>query len=208
MQYTNPAHRHSLILLLLMLMLGACGGGGTAVRYYLVEPVQYADVPANTNTLAIEILEVQVPQYLEKFQIATRRQANQLHFTETSQWGDNLRKNLLRTLARNLSVLLESNDVATPVNRSMSVPDYRIKVNIEQFERDSDGIVKLIAGWQVSGKGQIITMNASLQGPAQIAENDFDSIVAGMQQLYGQLSQRIADSVRAAASDPGGQDGT
>lgn len=206
MQYHIQRHRHKLIFLLLVLMLGGCGGGSTAVRYYLVEPMQYNDVPANTNTtLAIEILEVQVPQYLEKFQIATRRQANQLHFTETSQWGDNLRKNLLRTLARNLSVLLESNDVATPLNRSMSVPDYRIHVNIEQFERDSDGIVKLVAGWQVSGKGQIITMNASLQGSTQIAENDFDSIVAGMQQLYGQLSQRIADSVRAAAAAPGGQ---
>lgn len=212
MQHHIQSHRPGLVLLLLMFMLGGCGGGSTAVRYYLVDPVQYNDIPANTNpALAIEILEVQVPQYLEEFHIATRRQANQLHFTETSQWGENLRKNLLRTLARNLSVLLESNDVATPLNRSMSIPDYRIQVHIEQFERDSDGTVRLIAGWQVSGKatnGLIFTLKADLQGSGYIAEDDFDSIVAEMQKLFGQLSQQIADSVRAAASNPGGQVGT
>jgi len=198
-------------VLLLLLMLAACGGGGTVVRYYLVDPVEYQDVPAQgASSLAIEVLEVQVPQYLERFHIATRSAANRLNFAETNQWGENLRKNLLRTLARNLSVLLGSNDVSTPLNRSMSIPDFRIQVHIEQFERDSDGIVRLVARWQISGGDKstpLTTHKAELQGSTQLAENDYDNIVATMQQLYGQLSQQIADSVRTATAAPGGQVG-
>lgn len=197
---------------MLLLLLTACGGGATVVRYYLVDPVAYTAVPASQDSaLAIEILEVHVPQYLERFQIATRRDANRLHFSDTSQWGENLRKNLMRTLARNLSVLLGSNDVGTPLNRSMSLPDYRIQVHIEQFERDSEGSVRLIARWQVSGKESSatpITMKVDLRGSSPVAEDDFDRIVAEMQQLFGQLSQRIAESVSAAVNAASGQVGT
>jgi uncharacterized lipoprotein YmbA len=198
-----PVLKH-VSLLILLLMLAACGGGGTLVRYYLVDPVEYPDVPAaGVSDIAIEILEVQVPQYLERFHIATRSEANRLRFAETNQWGENLRKNLMRTLARNLSVLLGTNDVSTPLNRSMSIPDFRIQVHIEQFERDSDGIVRLVARWQVSGsdnKIPLTTLKAELQGSTRLAEDDYDNIVATMQQLYGQLSQKIADAVRAAAT--------
>jgi len=199
-------------VLIVLLMLAACGGGGTVVRYYLVDPVVYTAVPAQgESVLAIEILEVQVPQYLERFHIATRSEANRLNFAETSQWGESLRKNLLRTLARNLSVLLGSNDVSTPLNRSMSTPDFRIQVHIEQFERDSDGIVRLVARWQVSVSDTntpVLTLKAELQGSPRLAENDYDNIVATMQQLFGQLSQQIADSIRTASAASGGQVGT
>jgi len=209
----HPERSRGIFLFVLMLsLLTACGGGGTAVRYYLVDPITYSAASIRTdNQIAIEILDIQVPQYLERFHIATRRQANQLHFADNNQWGENLRKNLLRTLARNLSVLLGSNDVGTPLNRSMSLPDYRIQVHIEQFERDSDGIVRLIARWQVSGQqsnATPITLKADLQGGSRIAEADFDRIVAEMQQLFGQLSQRIAESISATANAASGAGGT
>lgn len=198
------------ILILLITLTGGCGGGSAAVKYYLVDPVQYNEVtaPAGTGPI-LEIIDVHVPQYMEGFHIATRREASQLHFSEMNQWGENLRKNLLRTLARNLSVLLGSNDIATPLTRSMSNPDYRVQVHIEQFERGTDGLIRLVAGWQVSGRDNlIITMKADLQGTEQVSAEDFDSIVSGMQSLYGQLSQKIADSIRSAATTAGKKAGT
>lgn len=208
----HPGRSRAVFLLACMLLLTGCGGGATAVRYYLVDPIDNSSAAISTdNQIAIEILDIQVPQYLERFHIATRRQANQLHFADNNQWGENLRKNLLRTLARNLSVLLGSNDVGTPLNRSMSLPDYRVQVHIEQFERDSDGIVKLIARWQVSGQQantSPLTLRADLQGDSRIAGDDYDRIVAEMQQLFGQLSQRIAESLRATINSAGAQGGS
>lgn len=192
-------HKAALPLLVLLLLSG-CGGGAVAVRYYLIDPVDYPRVEG-TPVPAVEILDIDVPQYLERFQIATRREPNQLHFSGTSQWGENLRKNLMRTLARNLSRLLATSDVSTPLNRSLGQADYRVQLHIEQFERDSDGIVRLLARWQLVGKDPAqpaTSLQTALQYDARIAADDYDAIVAAMQSLFGRLSEQIAASIRAA----------
>jgi len=204
MQYSRGKHTDLLLtpFLVIAFVLGGCGGGISSVRYYLVDPVAYSDVEAATATgLAVEILDVQVPQYLERFHIATRDAENQLRFSENHQWGENLRKNLLRTLAMNLSALLATNDVSTPLNRSMSSPVYRIQVHIEQFERDADGVVKLVARWQISGidiSFPVTTHKAELTSGISIPEGDYDRLVAVMQDLFGRLSETIAATVRSA----------
>lgn len=189
-------------LLLVASLLAGCSSGSSSVRYYLVDAMDYPNAQETpAGTLAVEILDVHVPQYLERFHIATRGPENRLYFSESNQWGENLRKNLLRTLARNLSVLLGTDDVGTPLNRSLSLPDYRIQVHIEQFERDSDGVVRLAARWQVSGMDNsvpVTTHRADLAGDGIVNENDYAGIVATMQEIYGRLSEMIAGSVRTA----------
>ena len=70
------------------------------------------------------------------------------------QWGENLRKNLLRTMSRTLSQLLSTLDIGTPLNRSASLPDYRVQIHIEQFELESNDKVKLVARWQLSSRNK------------------------------------------------------
>jgi len=201
---TVPIKKYLLPLLLTLAISAGCASSSNPIRYYLVDPVDYTNVPRTTDdTLVIEILDVHIPQYLERFHIAIREDNKRLHFSASNQWGENLRKNLLRTLARNLAVLLATNDVATPLNRSMSRPDYRLQVHIEQFERDHDGKVKLLARWQLSAADTSTTTTmhrAELIHPAFIAGEDYDHIVASMQSLFGQFSDMVASSVIQAES--------
>lgn len=189
--------------LLFLALLAGCGGGTMPLRYYLIDPVAYPGMPGmGDEPLAIEVMDVHIPQYLERFNIAVRGDDNQLVFANSHQWGENLRKNLLRTLARNLSALLSTNDVGTPINRSMSVPDLRVQVHIEQFERDNNGRVVLIARWQLTRPGNntaVYTHRAELESDDSVAADDYDAIVARMQGLYGQLSRAIAISINDAA---------
>lgn len=188
------------ISLLACLLSGCLGGGGNAVRYYLIDAQDVgAGADQTGRTLAIEITDLHIPQYLERFQIVTREQDNRLHLSENNQWGENLRKNLMRTLAQNLSGRLATIDIGTPLNRSASMPDYRIQVYITSFERGTDGVVRLAAHWQLSdGSEQVLGMRSSdLDSGSTIAENDYTAIVAVMQDLYAQLSANIADSIIA-----------
>lgn len=150
--------------------------------------------------MSIEIINLQIPQYLERFHIATRSSESQLEFSESHQWGENLRKNLLRTMARNLSALLSTMDIGTPLNRSASSPDYRVQIHIEQFEQESNNKVKLVARWQLSGKTQTkpsSVFSATLQDEETIVEENYEQIVSVMRQLYGKLSERIAETILA-----------
>lgn len=197
----NLCLRILFLLLTIVLLSGCAGSPGKTTYYYLIDPVDFAIQPVpDARPLSIEIVDLHIPQYLEGFHIATRVRQGRLVFSEYHQWGENLRKNLLRTLARNLSRLLASNDISTPVNRSASKADYRLQIYIEQFELDSDNSVKLVARWQlVDARTQqpLEIFATELSGQKTIKKGDYDAMVAVMRELYGQLSEQISSTILA-----------
>lgn len=188
------------ILLLSWFLTGCSSGGSSSVRFYLVNPVELSEVRSKSEKpLTIEIIDLHVPQYLERSHIAIRSGENRLQFSEFNQWGENLRKNLMRTMARNLSKLLSTPDISTPLSRSSSMPDYRLEIHIDQFEKDSDGLVKLSARWQLINAIESEPLgihNADLVSPYRISAKDYDQMVSEMRDLYGQLSKMIAENIR------------
>jgi uncharacterized lipoprotein YmbA len=188
--------------LTLLIFLAACSGGGStiATKYYLIDPVEYDALNVTSDKpLAIEIIDVHIPQYLERFHIATRIGENRLKFSETNQWGENLRKNLMRTLSRNLARLLSTQDIGTPLNRSSSLPDYRVQLYIEQFELGIDNKVRLAARWQISATDTMEPLaiyNEEMSG-AEVEQDNYEQMVTSMRQLFGELSMKIAESILA-----------
>ena len=197
----NQCYKLILLMFVMVLLSGCMGGGATnPTRYYLLDPVEYTgDSIKAVRPLKIEIIDLQIPQYLERFQIASRSSENRLEFSDENQWGENLRKNLLRSMARNLSRILSTDDVGTPLNRSSSLPDYRVQIYIEQFEQDVDDSVKLYARWQLSstaqGTREPVTSSIDLQSKTKIEEDNYDQMVAIMRELFGELSLGIANSI-------------
>jgi len=122
-----------------------------------------------------------------------------MRFSDTNQWGENLRKNLMRTLMVNMANRLSTIDIGTPLNRSSSLPDYRIHIHIGQFELDQDGKVKLTARWQLSNadEEELGMYAATLQSDSEVNDGDYDQIVRDMQTLFSRFSERISNSISA-----------
>lgn len=193
------------LILLSGLLLSGCLGGGNTIRYYLVNPVGFSDVHgAAEKKLAVRIINLHIPQYLEHLHIAVRTGENSLQYSEFNQWGEDLRKNLMRTMARNLASLLSTADISTPLNRSSSTPDFQLEIHIDQFEKDSDGLVRLAARWQLvnpAGGEALGIHSANLESGNRVPDRDYDRMVGEMRDLYGQLSRMIADSILQAAAE-------
>jgi len=204
-KYTLIIYMVAGILLSGIFLPGCSSGGGSSIRYYLVNPVEFSPVRNGPEKkLAIEIINLHVPQYLERLHIAVRTGENSLQFSEFNQWGETLRKNLMQTMARNLSELLSTADISTPQNRSSSLPDFRLEIHIDRFEQDSDGIVRLAARWQLidaAKSAPLGTHSADLTSQYRIPERDYDQMVSAMRDLYAQLSRMIADNIVAEAGD-------
>ena len=202
MRHNKSIFKLVISTLMLAIFLAACSGGGNkvATKYYLIDPAEYEVLNVTSDKpLAIEIIDVHIPQYLERFHIATRIGENRLKFSESNQWGENLRKNLMRTLSRNLSRLLSTQDIGTPLNRSSSLPDYRVQIYIEQFEPGIDNMVRLAARWQISATDTLEPLaiyNEEMLGVA-IEQNNYEQMVTSMRQLFGELSMKIAESILA-----------
>ncbi len=203
----KPACLRAGLVLVMVCLLGACTGAGKPpVQYYLLDPVESAVI--NEGMFAgntIEIMDLHIPRYLERTHIATRREQNRVYYSSTNQWAENLRKNLIRTMAGNLAVLLSTNDISTPLNRSLSQPDYRIRIHIEQFERQPEGMVRLLARWQVADSvkdtSHVATYSSELHSPGRFTADDYAGIVQAMQVLYGQLSEQVAETILDAMRD-------
>ena len=198
------SHRYkSVALIFLAILLSNCSGvsGSQPIRYYLIDPAESLNtIHKSSKPLSIEIISLHIPQYLDRFHIAIRKSESRLEFSENHQWGESLRKNLLRTMSRNLSALLSTIDIGTPLNRSSSPPDYQVKIHIEQFEQESNKKVKLVARWQLVGGPESKALgifNANLQGQNTIEKNNFEQMVSVMRQLFGTLSQRVAKTIIA-----------
>jgi len=77
------------------------------------------------------------------------------------------------------------------------LPDYRVQLYIEQFERGVDRKVKLSARWQISGGESSEPLGVYSQEMISpvIEDDDYDQMVTLMRQLYGELSSKIAESI-------------
>ena len=180
------------VLLLGLVLLAGCGGAPIGISYYVIDPVIMPAV-ANFDSRSVQILDLKLPQYLERFQIARREGSNRLTFSANQQWGENLRKNLYRTMTRNLAELLGTADVGTAINRSFATPDYVLRVSIEAFEQDSDGRVQLAARYQVSnGAGKLLTTEQFSSSVDRVSGDRYGDMVADLQVLYAELSREIA----------------
>jgi uncharacterized lipoprotein YmbA len=77
------------------------------------------------------------------------------------------------------------------------LPDYRVQIYIEQFEPGIDNMVRLAARWQVSAKDTtepLAIYNEEMLGVA-IEQGNYEQMVTSMQQLFGELSMKIAESI-------------
>ncbi|MBL4681756.1 MAG: membrane integrity-associated transporter subunit PqiC [Pseudomonadales bacterium] len=183
-----------LVSLILLIFLSACSSSGSApIRYYVLEPIDQEAI--NDSEISIQIVDLHIPQYLERFQMVTRAGRNELVFSDSHQWGENLRKNLLRVLSVNLSALLGTPEVSTPLTRSKRKADIKVKIFVERFDQTHNGLIMLNARYQIveSNTGASLPQTYAFSGEIvnQSARN-YPSMVGNMGKLYNELSADIA----------------
>ncbi len=171
-------------------------------RFYVLNPLDQDDnLISKINregSLFVEVASLRLPQYLERPQIVTRSSGNRLELAEYHQWGGNLRKNMIRVLAQNLSRLLDTPNIAIYPHRPPVSPDFRVDLEVLQFEMGSDGQVRLSAQWRLSrGKDQkpVLTRINDLASPVAHTRGDFEHTVSAMSTLLGELSRIIGSAI-------------
>lgn len=202
------------LLILTTTLLPGCFGINpiTPTKLYVLNPVEYKAPLVNgmekRSLLSVEITSLGLPQYLEKPQIITRSHQNQLSMAEYHQWGGNLRKNMTRVLAQNISRLLATPDVTIPPFRPSPPPDIRVDVEVMQFEADGNGQVKFSAQWRLDrGKdGKTLTTRMTeIKRQMPGGSSDFDTIVLTMDNLLGDFSHIMAREILDQTMGPPGQ---
>ena len=189
-------NKHCLTIFISIVLLSSCSAKRTTISYYVIDPIPMLAI-ANLDNKSVQILDLKLPQYLERLQIARREGTNKLTFSDNQKWGENLRKNLYRTMTRNLALLLDTPDVGTAINRSFANPDYILRVSIEAFEQTADGRTQLAARYQISdGASDRLTTRQFTSSINRDSRERYSEMVADLQALYAELCLDIATNLQ------------
>lgn len=195
------------VLLFALILTGSLLSGcikttPTPTRFYVLNPLDHSvSLVSKTDQkipLSVEIYSLRLPQYLEKPQIVTRSSGNRLELAEYHQWGGNLRKNMIRVLAQNLSQLLTTSDISMAPFRPSALPNVGVELEVMQFERDANGQVRLSVKWRLfDGKSnQTLKIRITdLVSPVVHTLPDFEHTVSLMSALLGELSHIIGKEI-------------
>jgi uncharacterized lipoprotein YmbA len=198
----NGTNQLSLVFLsAVLVVLSACTGTTKPSNFYVLSALPEAEVAVkgtgNENALAIGIGPITLPIYLDRAQIVTRINRNELKMDEFNRWAEPLKENFFRVLAENLSVLLDTVDVSIHPRRTSIPVNYQVTIDVSRFDVTSDGKALLIAYWAVLGEdGRKILLKKKSILRADTASMDYRDIVAAQNQALSGFSRAIAAEIK------------
>lgn len=200
----RPALRQPWIgtLLAALVTVGGCLGKGTVepTRLYLLEALP-PPVAAQAGAPSIGVGPVSLPEYADRPQLVTRSGDNEIELAPFARWAAPLREQVARSLAENLSALLDVEQVAVFPWRNPGAIDYQVIVEIHRFDADAAGNALLGARWRVHRKGRVepvasgrseYTDPMGAQGNGRFAAAQSRSL----QGLSGEIAAAVQEDIR------------
>jgi len=213
----RPNRRTLLTALALAPVLYGCSTTAPT-RFYVLSTIPDKAEGTAAN-VSVGVGPINLPQYLDRPQIVTRLSSNQLVVGEFDQWGGQLDDNFARTLAGNLSVLLQTDQVQLYPWKDEASLTYAVTVDVINFEQDVDGSSLLDVYWSLidarservklrrhatyrePGGTPITEGQARSQGGllGESKARPYDGVVAAMSRNLGALSRDIAKAIQGGA---------
>jgi len=169
-----------------------------SARYFVLTPLPPGETkPATTNSVAVGVGRVKVPDYLLDTSMAVRRGTNEIEYLLLSVWAERLDSGLQNTLAANLATLLPTDQIRLSAWQSEDV-SVEVHVTLEQFDVDGQGRGDLVAWWRVLSPGgeKILkagTSRFTRKGPSP--DTDPSGAVATLSDLVIDLSRQLSEAI-------------
>ncbi|WP_298037757.1 PqiC family protein [uncultured Desulfuromonas sp.] len=188
---------------LLVLLLAGCGGKSPSVAYYSLASIEQIDPgaePVAKLDLALGVGPVTVPEYLKKSQIATRLGGRRYQFDEFHRWAGMIEQDLARVIGNNVGFLLGTDKVMFFPWVHYFKPDYRLLVEVIQFDSDLHGDAVLSARWAVSdASGETILGSGKRDYRQALANPSYEALVDAESLVMAEFSRDLAEELRMLA---------
>jgi uncharacterized lipoprotein YmbA len=182
-----------------MLLLVSCSTT-PAVKYYTLTPCleMQPDSPQGISmtTLAIGVGPVELPKFLDRPQIVTRKSQNRVEVSEFHRWAGSFSEDFLRVLAKNISMLLPADRVGAYPWTDRFSPTYRIPLTVEQFDGQLGDHVVLNVTWSVwhqKDTNEPVIKHTRIKEP--VSHEDYDALVEAQSRAIATLSRAIVDEI-------------
>lgn len=189
----------------LVLAVVGCAGSPSA-QFYLLNAMPGMQAPvcrvSEQQTIAIGIGPVVLADYLNRPQIITRPESNQIRAAEFHRWAGSLERDFRRVLVDNLGLMLAPEQIVVYPFNSAERCHFRVAVDVVRFDGLLSQQANLEARWtlinQQSGK-TITSCKVSFSAP--VAGERYQDLVMAMSRTISRLSTHIAKAVKQHIKD-------
>ena len=148
----NVFHRRMaryLVLLVAMVGLHACGSSAPA-RFYTLSAEALAPAMPPLAGRRILVGPFELPEYLDRQQMAIRGTGGEIRFLEFQRWAEPLEAAFVSTFADDLIVAAGTEQVVVvPVAQQLPA-DFRVMARVSRFDVDAGGEAVLVVQWYAS----------------------------------------------------------
>jgi len=189
-----------LTIFMVLAILTGCRSATSPVEFYTLTPLTgmpEAGKVAGLEEIAVGVGPLQMPKIIDRPQIVSRIGSNQINVDEFHRWAGSVYEDFLRVVAMNLSELLNSNRVAGYPWEDYFDPDYRIYMEVHQFDGRLGEYALLNMTWTVVGRDSrdiLLVRRSIIQEPVQGA--GYEDFVAAKSRILAALSREIAQGIK------------
>jgi uncharacterized lipoprotein YmbA len=187
--------RHSVcVLICTYLLLAGCGSTPSS-RFYNLSAT--SGPAALTSKLSVVVGPVSVPDAVDRPEIVVRTGPNQVRPDEFNRWASPLHDQIARAVANNLLAILGTAHVTLSSQILGTGAQYRVVIEVQQFESAPGEAATLDAIWSVSRTrgGRSITGRTTLRETSP--QPGYDALVAAHSRAITRLSRDIAGALLA-----------
>ncbi len=151
---------------------------------------------AASSKLSVAVGPVSVPAAVDRPQIVVSTSANQVTVDDFNRWASPLQDNLARVVAENLVALLGTPRVTLFPQTLAAEVDYRVQIEIRNFESAPGKSASLDAVWTVRRAKDGKTETGRTSAREKVDADGYEVLAAAHSRGVARLSQDIADAVR------------
>lgn len=144
--------------------------------------------------------QVTLPDLLDRPQLVVRLDTNRVEILELQRWAEPLKSEIPRVIARNLSILLNTDKVSVYPQTAGIDAAFRINIDIQQMELIEGKGVSVDLLWSIRRPDRsIIRTGRSTAGEA-VSAAGYDGLVAAQSRALAAVSRELAAVLREIAT--------
>ncbi len=140
-----------LVLIVLPFVAAACSllaPKPDRTRSYVLNEVTPAS-NAGLSDVSLAVGPIELPSYLDRAEMVTRIPPNKIDISPLDRWAEPLFENFTRVFSADLATAVGTDQVTRFPWYGKQKIDYRVAVEVEEFERRDDGVAVLSARWKI-----------------------------------------------------------
>ncbi|MFT4571794.1 MAG: putative lipoprotein YmbA [Hyphomicrobiaceae bacterium] len=180
------------VTILTATLVSSCAMTTPASRFYVLAAATPTTIPA-TDAPVVGIGPIQLPAYLDRPQIVTRRNDHELVISELHRWAEPLQSHVTATLAEDVQALRTDLRAIPYPWPTGTVVDRQVLVRITEMETGSDHRGTLSCQWELRDRrsGDLLrTGRAKIERESE--GRDHSGRVATLSAALNELAQGIA----------------